>query len=59
MTKDVKIALKAKLSGSTIVVTGSLPIVFADYSIQKPDSFKVLSIDDNGIMELQLFFTHA
>ena len=59
VTKDVKIALKAKLSGSMIVVTGSLPIVFADYSIQKPDSFKVLSIDDNGIMELQLFFTHA
>jgi polyisoprenoid-binding protein YceI len=59
VTKDVKIALKAKLSGSTIVVTGSLPIVFADYSIVKPDSFKVLSIDDNGIMELQLFFTHA
>lgn len=59
VTKEVQIALKAKLSGSTIVVTGSLPIVFADYSIQKPESFKVLSIDDHGTMELQLFFTHA
>ena len=59
VTKDVQIALKAKLSSSTIVVTGSLPIVFADYSIQKPESFKVLSIDDHGTMELQLFFTHA
>jgi polyisoprenoid-binding protein YceI len=59
VTKDVQIALKTKLSGSTIVVTGSLPIAFADYSIQKPESFKVLSIDDHGTMELQLFFTHA
>jgi polyisoprenoid-binding protein YceI len=59
VTKDVQIALKAKLSGSTIVVTGSLPIVLADYSIEKPNSFKVLSIEDNGTMELQLFFTHT
>jgi polyisoprenoid-binding protein YceI len=59
VTKDVQIALKAKLSGSTIVVTGSLPIVLADYSIDKPNSFKVLSIADNGTMELQLFFTHT
>jgi polyisoprenoid-binding protein YceI len=59
VTKDVQVALKAKLSGSTIVVTGSLPIVLADYSIEKPNSFKVLSIEDNGTMELQLFFTHT
>ncbi len=59
VTRDVEVALKAKLSGSTIVVSGSLPIAFADYSIQKPDSFKVLSIDDHGTMELQLFFTHT
>jgi polyisoprenoid-binding protein YceI len=59
VTKDVQIALKAKLSGSVIVVTGSLPIAFADYSIVEPESFKVLSIEDSGTMELQLFFSHA
>jgi polyisoprenoid-binding protein YceI len=59
VTKDVQIPLKAKLSGAVIVVTGSLPITFADYSIEKPTSFKVLSIDDHGTMELQLFFSHA
>ena len=59
VTKDVQIALKAKLSGSVVVVTGSLPIAFADYGIEKPTSFKVLSVDDNGTMEFQLFFTHA
>jgi polyisoprenoid-binding protein YceI len=59
VTKDVEIPLKAKLSGDVIVVGGSLPIAFADYSIEKPNSFKVLSIDDTGTMELQLFFTKS
>lgn len=56
-TKAVEIPLTATLSGSIIVVRGSLPIAFADYGIDKPNSFKVLSIDDTGTMELQLFFT--
>ena len=58
-TKEVKIPLKAKLSGNTIVVTGSLEITFADYGITKPNSFAVLSIADTGTLELQLFFTKA
>lgn len=58
-TKTVQIALKARFSGSVIEVVGSLPIVFSDYGIQKPSSFAVLSIADQGTMELQLFFTHA
>ena len=56
-TKDVQVPLKAKLSGSVIVVTGSLQITFADYGIDKPSSFAVVSIADQGTMELQLFFT--
>jgi polyisoprenoid-binding protein YceI len=59
VTKDVQIPLKAKLSGSTIVVTGSIEIAFADYNISKPNSFAVLSIADTGTLELQLFFTKA
>ena len=59
VTKSVEIPLKATLNGSIIVVRGSLPITFADYGIDKPNSFKVLSIDDHGTMELQLFFTKS
>lgn len=59
VTKDVQIPLKAKLTGSVIVISGSLPITFADYGIEKPSSFKVLSIDDTGTMELQLFFVQG
>ena len=57
VTKDVEIPLKAKLSGDVIAVTGALPIVFADYGIEAPNSFVVVSIEDHGTMELQLFFT--
>jgi hypothetical protein len=39
--------------------TWKVPIVFADFNIQKPTSFIVLSIDDHGVMELQLHFVHA
>ena len=58
-TEDAQIPLKARLTGSIITVSGSLPIVFADYGIQKPNSFMVLTIADEGTMELQLFFARA
>jgi polyisoprenoid-binding protein YceI len=57
VTRDVAIALEARLERNTIIVTGSLEIVFADYDIDKPVSVAVLSIEDRGVMELQLFFT--
>ena len=59
VTKDVAIPLTATLDDSTIVITGSLSITFADYGIEKPTSFSVLSVADQGTMELQLFFSHA
>ena len=59
VTKSVEIPLQAKLSGNVIVVTGSLEVAFADYGIQAPNSFAVLSVEDHGTMELQLLFTHA
>jgi polyisoprenoid-binding protein YceI len=59
VTKTVTIAMEAVRQGGIIAVTGTLPIVFSDYSIQKPNSFSVLSVDDHGTMELHLLFTHA
>jgi polyisoprenoid-binding protein YceI len=56
-TKDVQVPLTSKLSGSVITVTGSLPIVFSDYGVEAPTSFAVVSIEDHGTMELQLFFS--
>jgi polyisoprenoid-binding protein YceI len=58
-TKSVQIPLQAKRAGGVIAVTGSLEITFADFGIAKPTSFLVLSVQDHGTLELQLFFTHA
>ena len=57
VTNDVSIPLQAKLSGSTVTVVGSLKIQFADYSINPPQSMMVLSVDNSGVMELQIHFT--
>ena len=59
VTKSVTIPLDAKVVGSTIVVTSLFDITFADFGIQKPSSANVLSIEDNGQMEVQLFFTRS
>jgi polyisoprenoid-binding protein YceI len=59
VTKTVTIDLAVQRQGGIIAVAGSLPIVFADWSIDKPTSFSVLTVDDHGIMELHLLFTHA
>ncbi|MDQ6793297.1 MAG: YceI family protein, partial [Chloroflexota bacterium] len=58
-TKDVQVPMRARLSSGVITLSGSIPIVFADYGIQKPNSFKVLTIADQGTMEFQLFFSRA
>lgn len=57
VTKQVTFPLQAQLNGDVITVTGSLQIQFADYDIAKPRAAVVLSVDDKGIIEVQLFFT--
>jgi polyisoprenoid-binding protein YceI len=59
VTNSVQIPLRARLDGDVIVVVGSFPIVFADYGIDQPQSMMVLSVEDNGVMELRLQLTRA
>jgi polyisoprenoid-binding protein YceI len=59
VTKTVEIPLEAQLTGNTVVVVGSLPVVFSDFGIEAPTAPVVLSVDDHGTMELQLFFSRA
>jgi polyisoprenoid-binding protein YceI len=59
VTTSVEIPLEAQLTGETIVVVGSLPVVFSDFGITAPTAPVVLSVDDHGTLELQLFFTRA
>jgi polyisoprenoid-binding protein YceI len=58
-TKSVEIPLQAKLENGVVTVVGSLPILFADYGMEKPQAMIVLSVADNGTMEFQLQFTKA
>lgn len=57
VTQTVTFPLEAQLVDDTIVVVGSLDISFADYGVEVPGSPVVLSVDDHGPIELQLFFS--
>ena len=57
--KTVQITLQAQRQGGIIAVAGSMPVIFADYGFKGPNSFSVVSVDDHGVMELHLLFTHA
>jgi polyisoprenoid-binding protein YceI len=59
VTKSVQIPLQARLGNGVVTIVGSLPIRFADYGINPPRSMMVLSVEDNGILELQLQLTRA
>jgi polyisoprenoid-binding protein YceI len=59
VTRTVSIPIEATRDGSTVTVKGSIDIAFADYDMQKPQSFIVLSVDDHGIMEFQLHFSRS
>lgn len=59
VTTSVTFELQAQLVGDNIVVVGQVPVVFADYGVELPTAPVVLSLDDNGVIELQLFFSRA
>jgi polyisoprenoid-binding protein YceI len=59
VTTPVRIPLEAQLVGENIVVVGSLDVVFADYGVSVPSAPVVLSAEDEGVLELQLFFSAA
>ena len=55
VAKPVTIPVEARWNGNTIEVVGTTPIVLADYGISAP-STSVVSVEDNGSMELKLTF---
>jgi len=62
VTKPVDVPLKATWTGSQIKVATAgegLPIVLADYNIEKIDVGGFVTIDDHGSLELQLLFVPA
>ena len=49
--------LDVQLVASTIVAVGSSEVVFSDYGVTAPTSAAVISVEDHGIIEFQLYFT--
>ena len=57
VTTTVTIPLQAQLVDDTIVVVGSLDVTFSDYGVSVPSAPIVVSAEDTGTIELQLFLS--
>ena len=56
VTNSAVFDLQAQLVGDVIVVVGSSEVVFSDFGVPTPTSTAVLSVEDHGVMEFQLYF---
>jgi polyisoprenoid-binding protein YceI len=55
VTRDVEMAAQARLQDDgTVVVAGSLPILFADYEIEAPNVAGLIAVQDNGVLEFRV-----
>lgn len=59
VTNPAEVAIDAQVVGDTIVIVGSTDVVFADYGVDTPSAAAVVSLDDFGIIEFQLFLTRS
>ena len=59
VTRSVRVSLQAQRQGGIIAVSGSLPIVFADYGFTGPNVLGFVTVNDHGTMELHLLYTHV
>ena len=55
-TRDIVVALDAQFIDDETIVVGSVEITLADFGIEAPTGFSVLSVDDVGVFEFQLRF---
>jgi polyisoprenoid-binding protein YceI len=56
VSREIVMTVEGTLVDDVLVIVGSYPVVFTDYDIEQPSSRSVVSIEDNGILEFQLFF---
>jgi polyisoprenoid-binding protein YceI len=52
-TKSVTFPVSARLEGASVKITGTIPVVFAEWSIPNP-SFGGITTEDNGDLEFLL-----
>ena len=57
-TNEVTVPLTAELQAGVIILFGELPgLLLSDFNIPTPSALVVVSVEDNAIMELQLFLS--
>ena len=56
VTNPAVFGLEAQLVGDAIVAVGSSEVVFVDHGVTAPTSAAVISVEDHGIIEVQLYF---
>ncbi|WP_370328393.1 YceI family protein [Euzebya sp.] len=59
VSRTVDVTMQVVRSGETVVVTGTTPVTFADFDVATPTSPIVVSLDDAGTIEFQLYLTRA
>ena len=59
VTNPVQIPIEAQLVNDTVVLVGSAEIAFSDFDVEVPSAPIVLSVSDNGTLELQLLLTRS
>jgi polyisoprenoid-binding protein YceI len=59
VTKTIEIPLQAQLAGESILIVGSANVVFADFDVDTPTAPMVLSVADQGTIELQLWLVRS
>jgi len=59
VTRSVEFPLEAQLVEDTVVLVGSVEVIFADYDVEVPTTPIALSVDQEGILELQILLTRS
>jgi len=59
VSQDATLNLTGQRVGGVVVVVGTLPLDFTSFGITMPTAPIVLSVEDHGDLEWQLFFNRA
>lgn len=59
VTRELTVEIEAELSGGAAVVVGRASVRLGDFGIDPPTGLSVLSIEDEGLFELQIFFSRG
>ena len=59
VTRQVEVPIQARMVDGTIVLVGSFDVVFSDYGVSVPSAPIVLSVADEGVIEMQILLTRS